>query len=393
MPGKGLLDPGPGTRDISGMKQWLTAPRPLLALALMALMACTPRGTITVVPPDTVPGPIVPLFVGTTRQLDVGGVYGPERSETLNLARYDIAIPPARQLGKVVFPKRPTRPDPQTDFLTTAQVFYPTEARFRTDLSRALAANDREAVIFVHGFNNTFAEGLYRFAQLDHDLQIPGVAVHYSWPSAAQPLGYVQDRDSALFARDGLEQLIRDVSAAGARRIVLVAHSMGGHLTMEALRQIALRGDRSLMNKVDGVVLISPDIDVDVFRMTAKTIGDLPEPFIIFGSPRDGVLRLSSFITGQQGRLGSLEDVAKLADLDVTYLDVGAFRDGTGHFTAGTSPGLIRVLGRIEDVNAAFRGDVGARTGLLPGVVLTVRRATRIILTPVGQITGTTLTP
>ena len=338
--------------------------RLLPALALALLTACTPRGTITVVPPETVPGPIVNLFVGTTRQLDVGGVFGPKRSETLNLARYDIAIPPARQLGKVVFPKRPTKPDPQTDFLTTAQVFYPTEARFRTDLSRALAVNDHEAVIFVHGFNNTFAEGLYRFAQLDHDLQIPGVAVHYSWPSAAQPLGYVQDRDSALFARDGLEQLIRDVSNAGAQRIVLVAHSMGGHLTMEALRQIALRGDRGLMNRIDGVVLISPDIDVDVFRMTAKVIGTLPEPFIIFGSPRDGVLRLSGFITGQQGRLGALEDVSRLADLDVTYLDVAAFRDGTGHFTAGTSPGLIRVLGRIGDVNAAFRGDAAARTGL-----------------------------
>ncbi len=367
--------------------------RLLPALALALLTACTPRGTITVVPPETVPGPIVNLFVGTTRQLDVGGVFGPKRSETLNLARYDIAIPPARQLGKVVFPKRPTKPDPQTDFLTTAQVFYPTEARFRTDLSRALAVNDHEAVIFVHGFNNTFAEGLYRFAQLDHDLQIPGVAVHYSWPSAAQPLGYVQDRDSALFARDGLEQLIRDVSNAGAQRIVLVAHSMGGHLTMEALRQIALRGDRGLMNRIDGVVLISPDIDVDVFRMTAKVIGTLPEPFIIFGSPRDGILRLSRFITGQQGRLGALEDVSRLADLDVTYLDVAAFRDGTGHFTAGTSPGLIRVLGRIEDVNAAFRGDAAARTGLLPGVVLTVRRATRVILSPVSQITGTTLTP
>jgi esterase/lipase superfamily enzyme len=367
--------------------------RILPALAFALLTACTPRGTITVVPPDAVPGPIVPLYVGTTRQLDDGGLYGPGRSETLGLARYDIAIPPARQVGKVVFPKRPTRPDPQTDFLTTAQVFYPTETRFRAELSRALDANHHDAVIFVHGFNNTFAEGLYRFAQLDHDLQLPGVAVQYSWPSAAQPLGYVEDRESVLFARDGLEQLIREVSAAGAQRIILVAHSMGAHLTMEALRQIALRGDRGLMNRIDGVVLISPDIDVDVFRMTAKTIGQLPEPFIIFGSPRDGVLRLSGFITGQQGRLGALEDVNRLADLDVTYIDVAAFRDGTGHFTAATSPALISLIGGINDVNAAFSGDAAARTGLLPGAVITFRSATRIILSPLSQITGTNLTP
>lgn len=365
----------------------------LLSLSLAVLMACTPRGTITVVPPDTVPGPVVSMFVGTTRKMEIGGVYGTGRSETLNLARYDIAIPPDREVGKVTFPKRPTKPDPRTDFLTTAQVVYPTERQFRSALRQALAANDQEAVIFIHGFNNTFAEGLYRFAQIDHDLDLPGVALHYSWPSAAQPLGYVQDRDSVLFARDGLEQLIRDVSAAGAQRIVLVAHSMGGHLTMEALRQIALRGDRALMHRIGGVVLISPDIDVDVFRMTAKVIGDLPEPFVIFGSPRDSVLRLSSFITGQQGRLGALEDVTKIADLQVTYLDVAAFRDGTRHFTAGTSPGLISLIGRIEDVNTAFRGDAALRLGLLPGVVVTFRRATRIILQPVGQITGTALVP
>ncbi len=367
--------------------------RLLPALALALLTACAPRGMITAVPPDAVLGPIVPLFVGTTRQLGDDGSYGPKRSEALHLARYDIAIPPMRKVGKVVFPKHPAKPDPKTDFLTTAQVLYPTNARFRTDLSRALATNNNEAVIFVHGFNNTFAEGLYRFAQLDHDLQLPGVAVQYSWPSAAQPLGYVEDRESVLFARDGLEQLIRDVSDAGARRIILVAHSMGAHLTMEALRQISLRGDKALMNRIDGVVLISPDIDVDVFRMTAKTIGQLPEPFIIFGSPRDGVLRLSGFITGQQGRLGTLEDVSRLADLDVTYVDVAAFRDGTGHFTAATSPALISLISGIDDVNAAFRGDAAARVGLLPGAVITFRSATRIILSPLGQITGTNLTP
>lgn len=362
--------------------------RIVLAVSLSVLVACAPRGTLTVVPPETVPGPIETVFVGTTRALDTGGVFGSGRSEALNFARYDIAIPPERKVGTITWPRRPERANASTDFLTTAQVLHSGERDFQSDLSKALAANDSEAVIFVHGFNNTFSEGLYRIAQLYNDLALPGVAVHYSWPSAAEPLGYVADRDSALFARDGLEQLIHTVRNAGARRIVLVAHSMGSALTMEAMRQIAIRGDRALLDRIDGVVLISPDIDVDVFRMQAKAIGTLPDPFLIFGSNRDSVLRLSNFITGQTGRLGALDDVSKLADLDVTYVDVAAFRDGTRHFAAGTSAGLIGIIGRIEDVNAAFGGDRAGRTGLLPGVVLTVRRATRIILTPVEQITG-----
>ena len=367
-------------------------PRHIAVLMFCLLAACAPRGTITVVPPETVPGPIEEIFVGTTRVLDQGGVYGGVRSESLSFARYDIAIPPDRAVGSVTWPRRPESANAATDFLTTAQVFHPTAADFRRDLRRSLARTDGAAVVFVHGFNNTFSEGLYRFAQLTHDLQITETPVHYSWPSIAEPLGYVADRDSALFARDGLEQLLRELRASGARRIVLVAHSMGSFITMEALRSIALRGDRSLLSAIDGVVLMSPDIDIDVFRLQAKAMEELPDPFVIFGSNRDAILRLSSFITGQsEGRLGALSEVDKLADLDVTYIDVGAFRDGTQHFPAGTSAGLIRIISGIEDVDVAFGRDRATQTGLLPGVVLTVRQATRIILQPVSEITGTQL--
>ncbi len=137
--------------------------------------------------------------------------------------------------------------------------------------------------------------------------------------------------------------------------------------------------------------LISPDIDVEVFRSQAKEIGTLPQPFLIFGSDRDRVLRLSALITGQKGRLGSLDSVDQLSDLEVTYLDVGAFSQGSGHFVPGTSEALIKLLGSIGSVDQAFGNDAAGRTGLLPGVILTARSATRVILAPVAEITGDVL--
>lgn len=360
--------------------------RAMLFACLMLVVACAPRGTMFIVSPELAQGDVQTVFVGTTRALEPNGIYGSGRSEAMQFARYDVAIPPDREAGEIKYPKR-KKLDARTDFLTTAQVHYPADPAFRADLGKALRANGREAVIFVHGFNNTFTEGLYRIAQLHHDLKLPGVAVHYSWASAAEPLGYVYDRDSMLFARDGLENLIREVTAAGATRVTLVAHSMGGFLTMETLRDIALRDGR-VMPQISGVVLFSPDIDVDVFRMQAHSIGQLPQPFLIFGSGKDRVLRLSALITGQSGRLGSMTDVAPLADLEVTYYDVGAFSSGGGHFVAGTSPALIALMGSIAQVEQAFGGDRAGRTGLLPGVVLTVRSATRVILRPVGDLTG-----
>lgn len=361
----------------------------VVPILLIALSACTARGTMVVVPPDTAEGTISTVYVGTTRGLEGSGVFGSTRSEDLRFARYDVAIPPQRQVGEIRYPK-PRRPNVSTDFLTTGQRIYTADADFRADLKVALAANGNEAIIFVHGFNNTFTEGLYRIAQLRHDLEVPGVALHYSWPSAAEPLGYLYDRDSATFARQGLESLIRETISSGATRVTLVAHSMGSHLSMEALRDIALKDGR-IMPQLRGVVLISPDIDVEVFRMQARDIGTLPQPFLIFGSDRDRVLRLSALITGQRGRLGSLDSVQQLSDLEVTYLDVGAFAKGGGHFAPGTSPALIKLLGRIGEVDQAFGNDAAGRAGLLPGVILTARSATRVILTPVAEIAGASL--
>lgn len=362
----------------------------VMLVMMMAVAACGARGEITVIPAAAQVGEVVPIYLGTTRALDATTrTFTADRSETMSFARYDVSVPPDRETGDITFPDRNGAPDPMTDFLTTRALLMPDAPSFTSDLATALQARargDRDAVIFVHGFNNTFAEGLYRLAQLSHDLELPGVAVHYSWPSRGAALGYVYDRDSAQFSRDGLEALISQAQAAGAENIVLVAHSMGSNLVMEALRQMAIRGNRGTLARVGGVILISPDIDVDVFRMQARAIGTLPQPFLIFGSDRDQLLNLSARLSGEPERLGNLSDVSRLADLDVTYLDVAAYSEGAGHFNLGNSPALISLMGRIGDVDAALARDRRGRTGLLPGVVLTVRNATEIILAPVTAI-------
>lgn len=361
-------------------------PKRLVLLILTVVIACAPRGQMTIDPQAAAVGHVQPIFIGTTREMDDDGTYGTHRSEKTHYGRYDISIPPNRKAGEIKYPARHAQPNPQVDFLTTAEVRYPDENAYRRDLHKNLIANGGEAVIFVHGFNNNFAEGLYRVAQFSHDLKLPGTIVHYSWPSAANPLGYVYDRDSALFARDGLENLIEEVADAGATRILLVAHSMGAALTMEALRQTAIRGNKKALGRIGGVILISPDIDVDVFREQAHAMGKLPQPFVIFGSNRDKVLRISAGLTGQAARLGSIKDIGRLADLNVTFLDVSNFSEGAGHFVLGDSAALLLLMSRIIDINSAFERDRRDRVGLLPGAILTVQNATEIVLSPVADV-------
>ncbi len=356
---------------------------------LAVLTGCAGRAMVAFIPDAQGVGTAEPVFVASTRVFENGEFTG-LRNEGLSFVSFDVSIPPDRESGEVLpVRERDRRIDPETQFLVTRADGLAGPGAFRRALQQNMAIRTPgggEVMVFVHGYNTSFADGLYRTAQIRHDFNIPGTAVHYAWPSAAHPLGYAYDRDSALFARDGLEQLLTEIAAAGSQNIVLVAHSLGSGVTMEALRQIRIAGRHDLLNRISGVILMSPDIDIDVFRSQAMRLRPLPQPFVIFTSERDRALRLSATITGQQNRLGNIGTVEDVADLEVTLIDVSEFRGGAqdnlNHSTALTSPAVIQILRQLSQVNSALEGAPDQQIGLLPGTVLTVRNATQVILQP-----------
>jgi esterase/lipase superfamily enzyme len=366
----------------------------LVPFLFLVLAACAPRAQVDLVAPAP-EAVLETVHVVTSRAVEAAqGVPGPGRSEQLSFGRYVVAIPPQREAGQLLRPRRNQPVDPQRHF-TLAEASALDAPGFRNELSAALAneaRRRREVTIFVHGFNTHFIEGVYRVAQLGHDLQLPGVLAHYAWPSLGAPLAYAHDRDSALFARDGLQQMIVEATEAGAPRVVLIAHSMGSQLVMETLRQMSLDG--SLRRApIGGVVLISPDIDVDVFISQARRIGRLPQPFLIVTSQRDRVLALSARLTGQPDRLGNLADPERMAGLGVTLVDISAFGAGDGHFTVADSPALIQLLGRIGAVDAALAVDPSGSLPLIPGTILTLQGTTEILLYPLAENRARRLLP
>ncbi|MCI2400079.1 alpha/beta fold hydrolase [Aliiroseovarius subalbicans] len=355
-----------------------------VALCLIVLTACAPRGHLTIDPDAGQVGQIETILVGSSRELNDKDEPGTARAEGMHYGRFEVSIPPAHEPGKIEWPY--SNPDPTKHFLTQSATNLSGVAGFEAALSRELRGRprgDRQVVLFVHGYNSLFAEGLYRFAQMRTDVGIPDVAVHYSWPSGGNPFGYVYDRDSMLFARDGLEEMINAVVDAGAEGIVLVGHSMGSLLIMETIRQMAIRDPKGFDKALDGVILVSPDVDIDLFKKQAQRIGPLPQPFVIFSSSRDVLLRLSASLTGRKDRLGNIEDFEELAELDVTVVDVSAFTDAeSSHITAIASPAFLRLIDSMGEIDSSLQGDPSQRIGLLPGTVLVVQNATAIILTP-----------
>lgn len=364
----------------------MIAPRKtLIFLTVLVLSGCTARGPIQSVPPGTEAGETVEVFVATNRS-DFLRETLRGRSEETRHFRYQIRVPADHVPGRLSLPRG--RADPDRNFLAESAVEFPSEGDFSRNIQSRLSrlpSGDREIFTYIHGFNSSFEQGVMRLAQLEHDLELPGVSVHFSWPSAASPLGYAYDRDSALYSRDALEDFLRALPYT-PDGIVLVAHSMGAHLAMETLRQIEIATPGWSEKHLGGVILVSPDIDLDVFRQQAARIGRLPQPFVIFVSERDQVLNLSATISGETNRLGTLSDPAELADLEITLMDVSGFSEGVGHFNVGNSPALINILRQLTRFDRSFRNEGAGNTALIPGTILTVRNVTEVILSPLSAI-------
>lgn len=329
----------------------------IVMLSLVLLSACS-RPALTGISAPVQGLSVQRIFVATQRTRgQAGQIFGERRSHAMNFGRVNISIPPGHKPGHLE--RTSGIADPKRFFAPVGFEPYANVNTFASALHDQDGA-DGGIMLFVHGYNTTLEDAALRLAQIRHDFGIPEPGLLFSWPSAGDPRGYVYDRDSVLFARDGFERLLRDLHRRGHRRILLVAHSMGSYLTMETLRQLALKGDRRVLGSIEGVFLMAPDIDPDVFRRQARAIGRLPQPFIIMTSRKDRVLNLAGLLTGRKPRLGRIEGPEAVKGLNVTVMDFTQYDDGRegGHNVAFISAGAIRFLKGMEQHARAAGGDL-----------------------------------
>jgi esterase/lipase superfamily enzyme len=193
--------------------------------------------------------------------------------------------------------------------------------RTSSDAARAFAeaANGRDVLLFVHGYNETFASAARSAAQLSHALKFQGRTALFTWPSGGKLFDYGYDRESALWSRDGFVQALRALVAnPTVGRIHIVAHSMGTFLTLEGLRE--LRESTDVSARIGAVVFASPDIDIDAFEQTVSRLGPLASRMTLIIDPGDRALAVSARIAGGVARAGTA-DRERLEKLGVRVAD------------------------------------------------------------------------
>ncbi|MEM8937491.1 MAG: alpha/beta fold hydrolase [Pseudomonadota bacterium] len=329
----------------------------VLIVVPLASACATKAPPLALIDPGAAAGKSHDVIVATSREPvdDPIQAYSDGRSTTLSFNLASIWAPEERVLGSITFPSDP--PNPEREFaITSFEDLEPN--RVQEVVNARLNALSQEKIIFlfVHGYNVPYSSAVYRIGQMVNDFEIDAVPILYSWPSAGRPLGYMYDRDSVQFARDGFVELLTELSETDAESIFLIGHSMGTLLVMESLRQLSLTGQDGVIEKIAPLVLASPDIDVDVFRTQIEALSLRPDPIVIFVANDDGALRLSKQLRGGHPRVGDGGDIpalqqAGIAVVDLTEVELG---EGTQHSAFASSPELIGLLRQAAAARATL---------------------------------------
>lgn len=293
----------------------------------------------------------VEMLVATNRQPsgDPGILFNGERSPRPFLTEIAVSIPQRREPGTVQWPRQ-LPPDPAKEF-AVARVRQVETLSEATAWFRQHAAGGH-ALVFVHGYNNNYEDSVFRLAQIVHDSRMQAAPILFTWPSRAQLAAYEYDKESTNYSRTALEQSLQVLASnPDVKDITILAHSMGTWLTMEALRQMGIRNGH-LNPKIANVILASPDIDIQVFAKQFVEMGRHNAKFTIFVSQDDKALAISSLITGNVQRLGSVNpadepyhskfEQAGITVVDLTRLDAG---DSLNHGKFAASPHIVRLIG------------------------------------------------
>jgi esterase/lipase superfamily enzyme len=220
---------------------------------------------------------------------------------TLSYGRAVVSIPSTHTAGSLELPsiwKLELRADPTRHFILKDAVALDADEA-RVEMTKRLReAKSKSLLVFVHGYNMSFAETAMRTAQLAYDLKFPGIPFFFSWPSAGQYTGYLRDAETAQLSEDAFDQVLDDLSRLPVNDVYIIAHSMGSRVVSQVLRSRVDKGKPT--SKISDLLLAAPDINADLFRtVIAPRLKALQgTQTTVYASSSDLALRASKAVHG-----------------------------------------------------------------------------------------------
>ena len=327
-------------RPAEGAPAPQTAVRPRAAAPPVPAPESREEGAVrSVSPPPGVPAAketdwdVVPVFYGTDRgRKDEPKriVYTADRARRLELGRALVTVPKTHQVPNIERPFAIRVPyfqitiyeqaeDPKLHF-TIREITALTREQFlalvRERVGGSSAFKD-QAVVFVHGYNNSFDHALFRTAQMAYDLKFDGAAFLYSWPSGSGLTGYGYDRESSQAAEPYLREFLdMVVKESGAKSVSVIAHSMGNLPLLHVLRELGPSLPPGV--QLNQIILAAPDVDRNLFENLAASIKQYGRGVTLYCSANDRAMDAARRVAGGVPRAGDvpLEGPVVIAGID-----------------------------------------------------------------------------
>jgi esterase/lipase superfamily enzyme len=370
IPGQGLLNFSARVRHESGTSEWTLGTLyngEIVTYALLKVDTAsdlltsrdpTPIGETAAKVPTVDPRVVEFLFATTRREAadaqPTGVSYGGERAP-LSFGAASVRIPEDHKIGHIELPSSwslfgislsSSAPDEREHFIVKRVVSLSEDAFDRV----IKAKNAKTALVFVHGFNTTFQDALYRNAQIVWDLQYNGLSVLFTWASRGDIINYVYDKESAYLARTAfialLEKLKRDF---GIEQVNVLAHSMGNLIVVDAL---ASNAQTSNPVQIARLMMAAPDVDRDQFEALIPKSKAIVGSMTLYASSADRALLASRKLAGDVPRAGDVPTggpvtLPNLETIDVTAMGEDIFGLNHGAFAASRDV--------MEDISLALR--------------------------------------
>lgn len=187
------------------------------------------------------------------------------------------------------------------------------------------------ALVYVHGYSSSPAHAVSQGVQVRARGGHRGPLVLFLWPThdlyVAPPTptrAYRDDAQAAAQSGPALARVLRAVDSL-APSMVVVAHSMGSRVTMDALITDASTRTHFASHPLRALGIFSPDVGAEQFRSVfAPQLPAIARRVALYGAATDYLLGASVLINGERRASGITRRGAPLAGIELIDETSGA---------------------------------------------------------------------
>jgi TRAP-type C4-dicarboxylate transport system substrate-binding protein/esterase/lipase superfamily enzyme len=236
-----------------------------------------------------------------------------KRGKSISWGVAEVAVSPEREFGSG---------DAATVKLD--RIYDRTADTFVDELKSDLTDSPKKALVYVHGFRNTFKNAAEGAAQIAIDVGFSGPVIIFSWPSDGIVLNYPNDGEQVLGSRDNAITVLKAISSVDDQLSTnILTHSMGGRVATEFFRWLSSQPATSPLNFYH-LILAAPDVRVNLFKGAANGMRRYSKRVSLYASDWDQALRCAQFVNGgaRAGQAGSNRVVLDQIDtIDVSNVE------------------------------------------------------------------------